>query len=386
MLIQRDIVKKVEEYANQYPVITIVGPRQSGKTTLCKMLFQHKPYVSLENPDERAFAAEDPRGFLHRFPNGAVLDEIQRSPALVSYIQSIVDKNNKTGMYILTGSQQFELMENISQSLAGRTAIVRLLPFSVNEIYSGNPSRDLFSLLYTGFYPRIFDKGLNPTEAMGFYVNTYVERDLRTLLNVKDLSSFEVFFKLCAGRSGGVLNLTSLANNCGVSHPTIKHWISILETSYLIKLVRPYHKNFNKRLVKSPKLYFIDTGLLCYLLGITNPLQIETHPLRGEIFETFVYSELLKTRLNRGAQDDIYFFRDNTGHEIDFIFDRGQEIDAIEVKSGKTIASDFFKNLDFLEKISTINIDKYLIFNGETEHVQKATQILNWKSIGRVFS
>lgn len=251
MIIARNVADKVRRFASQYPVVTITGPRQSGKTTLCRMLFGDKQYVSLEDIDERQYAEKDPRGFLNRFPGGAVIDEIQRVPDLLSYIQTMVDEKQKDGLFIITGSQQSELLERISQSLAGRTALVRLLPFSYDEIYGNKDasSRSLEQVLYTGFYPRIFDKQLNPTEAMLFYVNTYVERDLRLLINVQDLSKFEIFLKLCAGRTGQILNLSALGNDAGINHATVKRWISVLEASYIVKLLRPYYKNFNKRLI-----------------------------------------------------------------------------------------------------------------------------------------
>jgi len=381
MKITRSIKNKVLEYTKYYPVITITGPRQSGKTTLCKMLFPNKPYVSLENLSMRKFAINDPEGFLEKYSNGAILDEIQRAPDLMSYIQTIVDEKDKTGMFILTGSQQFELMQNISQSLAGRTAIVRLLPFSFDEAYQNKKNVTLDKAIFTGFFPRIFDKKIPPLEAMSTYVSTYIERDLKLLINIKDLSSFEVFLKLCAGRTGQVINMSSLANDCGVSHNTIKSWISILETSFLIKLTRPYYKNFNKRLVKAPKLYFLDTALVCFLLGIQNPEQLETHPLKGAIFETYVLIELLKSRFNKGLPDNIYYFRDNIGNEVDFILDNGQEIDIIEVKAGKTINSSFFKNLNFLANISDIKTNKHLIYSGKENHTQNRTNILSWDKI-----
>ena len=384
-MIQREISAKTLQYANQYPVVTITGPRQSGKTTLCKMFFQEKAYVSLENLDDRQFAKNDPRGFLARFPKGAVIDEIQRVPELLSYIQSIVDETQTEGFFILTGSQQFELLENISQSLAGRTALVRLLPFTLAEAYGvecDNISLD--HVLYTGFYPRIFDKKLNPGEAMQFYVNTYVERDLRLLINIKDLSKFEIFLKLCAGRTGQILNLSSLGNDCGVNHATIKNWISVLEASYIIKLLRPFYKNFNKRLIKSPKLYFLDTGLASFLLDINDEKQMNTHPLRGSLFENFVISEFLKNRFNNGQTDNLFFFRDNTGNEVDLICDHGQKTDAVEVKSSQTIAPDFFKGLRFFSKLSGDIRNRIVIYGGDSSYVREDFHVTGWRDIGRV--
>lgn len=379
--IERAIGKKVLEYAGYYPVVTVTGPRQSGKTTLCKMLFKDKPYVTLENGSTRDFAIKDPVGFLERYPQGAILDEIQRAPELLSYIQTIVDEKDQAGMFILTGSQQFELMQHISQSLAGRTGIIRLLPFSYSEIYGKKQGLRLNNVIFKGFFPRIFDKNIPPLEAMSSYVSTYIERDLRMLMNVKDLSSFEIFLKLCAGRSGQMLNLSSLGNDCGVSYNTIKSWISILETSFLVKLTRPYYRNFNKRLVKAPKLYFLDTALICFLLGIKNDEQLDIHPIKGAIFESYVLGELLKSRYNTGQVDNIYYFRDNVGNEVDFILDNGLEVDAVEVKAGKTINQDFFKNLNYLNKISNIKTRCNLVYGGKENHRQNNTNIISWDQV-----
>ncbi len=384
-MIRRKLSQKVIQLARQYPVVTITGPRQSGKTTLCKMLFKHKQYVSLEDIDQRNFARQDPRGFLERFPKGAVLDEIQRAPDLLSYIQTIVDDRQQEGFFILTGSQQFELLAGISQSLAGRTALVKLLPFTLAEAYgTGKTLPSLDTLLFTGFYPRIFDKKLNPTEAMSFYVNTYVERDLRLLVNVKDLSKFEVFLKLCAGRTGQILNLSSIGNDCSVNYGTIKNWISVLEASFIIKLLRPYYKNFNKRLVKSPKLYFLDTGLTCFLLDIHNEKQLATHPLRGLLFESFVVSELIKKRFNAGKTDNLFYFRDNIGNEVDIVCDYGTDVNQIEIKSGKTISPDFFKGLKYFSSLNKDIKNSYLIHGGKESYVREGVHVTGWRDIEKV--
>ena len=384
-MITREISKKTLQLAKQYPVVTITGPRQSGKTTLCRMLFKKKKYVSLEDIDERNFAMQDPRGFLNRFPDGAVIDEVQRVPDLLSYIQTIVDKKQKEDFFILTGSQQFELLETISQSLAGRTALIKLLPFTFCEAYGSRkrpPSLD--KVIYTGFYPRIFDKKLNPTEAMSFYINTYVERDLRMLINVKDLSKFEIFLRLCAGRTGQILNLSSIGNDCGVNHATIKSWIAVLEASYIVKLLRPYYKNFNKRLVKSPKLYFLDTGLASFLLDIQNETQLKTHPLKGHLFESFVISELLKSRFNVGKTDNLYYFRDNIGNEVDLVCDDGYKINQMEIKSGQTISSDFFKGLKYFSALNKDISHSYLIYGGVESYVREGVKITGWRDIGNI--
>jgi len=381
-LIRRNISEKVLAFASQYPVVTITGPRQSGKTTLCKMIFPQKAYVSLEDVDERLFAKEDPRGFLNRFPEGAIIDEIQREPDLISYIQTIVDLQNTEGLFILTGSQQFDLMQTISQSLAGRSAIVKLLPFSYDEAYKEDRNQNKIEpVLFKGFYPRIFDKNLDPTEAMQFYVNTYVERDLRRLINIKDLSQFENFLKLCAGRTGQILNLSSLGNDCGINHNTVKAWISVLEASYIIKLLKPFYKNFNKRLIKAPKIYFLDTGLASYLLGITNIDQVFSHPLKGALFETYVFSELLKARYNKGKTDNLYFYRDSKGNEVDIICDNGSTLWLIEIKSGQTVSSDHFKGLRYFSKLCDMPLESYLIYGGDKAYTRNKVQVINWQSL-----
>ncbi len=381
-MILRQASSKALQLFGQYPVLTITGPRQSGKTTLCRMIFSEKDYVTLEDIDTRQYAQSDPRGFLNRFQNGAVIDEIQRAPDLLSYIQTIVDERQKEGLFILTGSQQFELLEGITQSLAGRTALLRLLPFSLEEAYDlKSDSPPLDDVLYTGLYPRIFDKQLNPTEAMLFYVNTYVEHDLRQMINIKDLSKFEIFLKLCAGRTGQILNMSGLGNDCGVNHATIKSWLSVLEASYIIKLMRPYFKSFNKRLIKAPKLYFLDTGLAAFLLDIQNPGQMATHPLKGALFETLIVSEMLKRRFNAAKTDNLYYFRDNTGNEIDIIADHGIELDAVEVKSGQTVARDFFKNLSYLGRLTDSMRNAYLIYGGDENFTQNDAHVLSWKNL-----
>ena len=383
--IRRNISDKVLAYASQYPVVTITGPRQSGKTTLCKMIFPEKAYISLEDVDERRFAKEDPRGFLNRFPDGAIIDEIQREPDLMSYIQTLVDEKKKEGLFILTGSQQFDLMETMTQSLAGRSAIVNLLPLSYDEAYQNSRYETVLDeVLFKGFYPRIFDKNLDPAEAMQFYVNTYVERDLRRLINIKDLSTFEIFLKLCAGRTGQILNLSSLGNDCGVNHNTVKSWVSVLEASFIIKLLRPYYRNFNKRLIKAPKLYFLDTGLASFLLGITRADQIFSHPLKGALFETYVFSELLKARYNRGKTDNLYYFRDSKGNEVDVICDNGNSLLQIEIKSGQTVNSDYFKGLEYFSGLSDIPVESSLIYGGTQSYTRNNVQVVGWQSISEM--
>ena len=395
-MLKRTLQKKLEEAAKQYPVVTLTGPRQSGKTTLVKMTFPNYDYQSLEEPDHRAFALEDPRGFLSQFSEKVILDEIQRTPDLFSYIQTIVDTKDISGQFILTGSQNFLLLQKVSQSLAGRCAILHLLPFSLSELRQRRPvsiysigrelpdknrslNEELSSVLFQGFYPRIHDKSLDPTDWLGNYFQTYIERDVRDVLNVGDLETFSRFVRLCAGRNGQLLNLSSLANDCGITHTTSKRWISILETSFIVFLLRPHFKNFSKRLIKSPKLYFLDTGLLSYLLRIRSQEDLRFHSLYGGIFESYVISEFLKSYMNSGKEHSIYFWRDSTGNEIDILVDEGDTLTPVEIKAGQTVTSDFFKGIRFWYKLST-DIDQRaaLIYGGDKSYIRSETYVYPW--------
>jgi predicted AAA+ superfamily ATPase len=347
-MIPRNITPVLQRLASQYPVITLTGPRQSGKTTLAKALFPGKPYVTLEDPDIRRFAKDDPRGFLANYPQGAILDEVQRAPDLPSYLQGIVDANGQPGRFILTGSQQFELMTQVTQSLAGRTAVLRLLPFTLAEtlrLQKSSPHPDLPQTLLNGFYPRIHDRQLDPSQALADYFATYVERDLRQLAAVHDLQRFERFVRLCAGRTGQLLNLDSLGNDAGVSHATARAWIDLLQTSYIVHLLPPWFTNSGKRLIKSPKLYFYDVGLACWLLGLRTAEQVSRDPLWGSLFENFVIMEALKDRLNAGESPEMYFYRDSDGNEVDLLLPTGGKLHAIEIKAGATVNPDYFKGL-----------------------------------------
>lgn len=378
-MIERELSKKVKSLAKKMPIIAIVGPRQSGKTTLVKSLFQNKPYVSFENSDVRNHALDDPRDFLGKYPKGAIFDEVQRAPGLFSYLQGIVDEADKPGMFILTGSQHFLLLEKVIQSLAGRVSILELLPFSLKEL-SKSFEYSMDDVVFKGLYPRIYDKNLNPVDWYADYIETYLERDVRQITNIKDLSMFKKFLSLCAGRVGQLLNLSSLAVECGITHTTAREWISILEASFIIYLLQPHHKNFNKRIVKMPKLYFYDTGLVCSLLNIENKEQLSTYPLRGNIFEAFIISELLKQRFNKGLKSNLYFWRDKTGHEIDCIVESAGSLTPIEIKSGKTINSEMFKNIEYWKKISgKINSDSYLIYGGNNNQKRSGINVLSWK-------
>ena len=387
MYIEREISKRAVGLFEKYPVLTITGPRQSGKSTLCRKLFPDLNYISLEDLDKREFAAEDPRGFLDFCGKKAVIDEVQRVPDLLSYIQTRVDEAGANGQYVLTGSGQFELMESITQSLAGRTALLRLLPFSFDEICSieKREDADLKRLLYRGFYPRVIAENLDPSQSYGFYVNTYLERDVRRMVNVHDLRLFGVFLKLCAGRTGQLLNFSSLASDCGVDVKTVQRWMSILEAGYIVKIVRPYYRNLNKRLMKAPKLYFYDTGLVCYLLGIRKADHLIGHPLFWAIFETFAVGELLKSAYNAAEDDDLYFFRDNRGREVDIIKDGVTAVDIMEIKSSQTVAADFFKGLKYFETLPIEVKSSTLLYSGDDVFSRNGVNVLGWRSVAQAF-
>ncbi len=386
-IVDRTIEPVIITLARQYPVVTVTGPRQSGKTTLCRKVFPQKPYANLESPDIRQFAIDDPRGFLAQYPDGAVLDEIQRTPDLVSYIQPIVDEDGREGLYILTGSQQFEVNSTINQSLAGRTALVKLLPFSMKEIETAFSIPEVDDLLYHGFYPRIWDKHLNPNQALGDYFETYIERDLRQLITIKDLNLFQRFIQLCAGRIGQLLNVNSLANDTGVSHTTAQNWLSILEASYILFHLQPYHRNISKRLVKSPKLYFYDVGLAVYLLGIGNAKQLSRDPLRGGLFENMVISEVLKYRFNQGKRSNLYFYRDSKGHEVDLLLADEPDLFPIEIKSGMTVTRDYFKGLNHFIKLFPNNIPKGggLVYGGEDAQRRSNVLVVPFQNMDLLF-
>ena len=381
MYISRTVEKKILELQKQYPIITITGPRQSGKTTLCLNLFKDKKYVSFEDIENIHIFKLDPKGFLENYSDGAIFDEVQRVPEIFSYLQTIVDLKGKNGLFILTGSQQFELLSKITQSLAGRVAIVRLLPFSFREAYTNSMDISIEEVVYTGFYPRIFKEKLNPTQMYSFYVSTYLERDVRQLVNVKDISLFEIFLKICAGRTGQILNYSAISNECGVDIKTVKKWLSVLEASYIIKILRPYYRKLNKRLIKAPKLYFLDTGLICYLLGIKTPEQVRFHPLFGNIFESFVFSEIVKCYYNSIEELNLYFYRDYKGNEVDLVVDEVINLSLIEIKSAKTVNKEFFKNFEYFMKEGYNIKNSALIYGGDENKKIKDYQIISWKYI-----
>ena len=380
-MIPREIEPVLRRLAKGYPALAITGPRQSGKTTLARHVFAHQPYVSLENPDVRELAERDPRGFLEKYREGAILDEIQNCPALFSYLQEILDTSSKMGRFVLTGSQQFRLLSGITQSLAGRIAMVQLLPFGCWELYSKKlPS--LEQVLFRGFYPPVHDRKLDPTIWYANYMQTYIERDVRRMVNVRDLSAFQRFVRLCAGRVGQLLNLSHLSSDAGITHNTARAWISILEASYLVFLLLPHHRNFNKRIVKTPKLYFHDTGLASWLLAIQKPEQLEVCPQRGALFENWALSEMQKKRFNRGLTSNLYFWRDRAGHEVDVILEKGAELFPVEIKSGQTVNSDCFRGIDhWLEMAKPRHPKAWLIYGGKDNHRRDQTTILSWRHL-----
>jgi len=381
MYINREIEKEILEMIRTYPVITITGPRQSGKTTLVKHLFSDLPYHTLENPDTRLFAETDPRAFLNQMPKGAVIDEIQNVPQILSYLQQVVDENKDEVLFVLTGSNQFSMMNNISQSLAGRTAILKLLPFSLNETGTHkNESTD--EILYKGFYPTLFKSNLRPTKFYRSYFETYIERDVKQLINIKDTSLFQKFIRLCAGRTANIFNASALAAETGVSVKSIQSWISILEASYILIRLQPFYENINKRLTKSPKLYFYDVGLAAYLLGIEDINQISRDPLRGALFENMIIIEKIKQRFNKGLDHNLFFYRDSHHFEIDLIQKRGHELIPHEIKSAQTLHPDFLKGLKRFKKIFSDRIkNMYLIYDGDMEYSTENIHIRNFRNI-----
>lgn len=383
-MLPRSATPTIRELAKGYPILAVTGPRQSGKTTLARSLFSEKPYVSLEDFSEREQAQSDPRGFLERFPDGAVLDEAQRAPDLFSYLQTRVDLDGRMGLFVLTGSQQFGLLSGVSQSLAGRVALVPLLPFSLSELQAARQEpTSLEELLFRGLYPPIYDRSLAPSRWHANYIQTYLERDVRQLTNVQDLRTFQLFLRMCAARTGQLLNLSSLGADAGISQPTARAWISILEASYILHLVPPHHANFEKRLVKTPKLYFHDPGLAASLLDIESPKVLETHPQRGPLFETWVVSELLKARFNQGLSSNLSFWRDRSGHEVDLLVSRDGKVLPVEVKSGRTINLDFFQGLTKWKALAGEAAGTaWLVYGGDDRQSRTAAEVVPWRKIG----
>ena len=382
-MLARDAEKTLIRLAKSFPVVAITGPRQAGKTTLAKAVFKSKPYVSLENPDEREFAQNDPKRFLARFSNGAVLDEVQRCPSLLSWLQGVVDERGGMGDFVLTGSAQFDLIEGITQTLAGRVGRVELLPLSSRELKAANQlPNSLSQMLIQGGYPALYDRKITTQDWFSNYVATYVERDVRQLISVRNLSQFQTFLKMCASRTGQLINLTSLGADCGISAVTAKQWLSVLETSYIVTLLRPHHSNFGKRLVKTPKIYFLDSGLAAWLMGIRSAETLETHAARGALFESWVVSELYKKRLNAGLPIDLFFWRDNTGNEVDLIVENEKGLQPIEIKSGSTYASDWSQGLkkwQFLAQNSSL--EPAILYGGESNFEREGLKVWGWRDV-----
>lgn len=385
-MIARLISPKLQEALHYFPVLSITGPRQSGKTTLVRNLFPEYRYVSLEDPEMRAYANQDPRGFLASYGVKLIIDEAQYAPDLFSYIQLSVDELREAGLYILTGSQHFLMSEKISQSLAGRVAVFVLLPFSHPEIESGGfPDANVEERMFRGAFPDLYARNTPPQLFYSSYIQTYLERDVRQLLNVGDLSTFQSFMKVCAGMSGQQLNMTAISVEIGVSVPTVKRWLSVLETSFAVFLQRPYYRNFQKRLVKTPRLFFYDTGLVCYLLGIQSAAQLDNYYQKGAIFENWIVAELIKWRHHHGIRPDVYFWRDKTGHEVDCVLEEGGVLKLAEIKSGKTIKPDFFKNLEYIQQNEGLpKSQSFLLYGGEERQKRQKATVLGWRHFWEV--
>jgi hypothetical protein len=383
-MISRAAAATLSDLARSFKVLTITGPRQSGKTTLSRSAFRDKPYVDLEAADERAFALRDPRGFLARFPDGAVLDEVQHVPELFSYIQVLVDEDNRRGRFVLTGSQNFALLSKLTQSLAGRVGIVHLLPLALAELRAARVAAGgIDDLLLRGLYPALYDTALGlPSTWYAAYVTTYVERDARQVTNIHDLALFQRFLSLCAARTGQLLNLASLASDCGIAQGTARAWLSVLQASYIVFLLPPHHENLGKRLVKSPKLYFHDVGLAAFLIGVQEPRHMAIHSARPALFETFVVGEFLKHRFNAGLRSNLYFWRDNIGTEVDVLVEQPEGLFPIEIKSGYTFQEDFLNALlRFLGYAGARATGAGLVYGGEDSYVRSGVTVRSWKGV-----
>lgn len=382
LYIKREIEKEIKILAKEFPILAIMGPRQSGKTTLAKHLFPKHIYVSLENIDTREFANNDPRGFFDKYSKNVIIDEIQRVPELFSYLQTHSDNLNKIGQFVITGSQNYLLLEKVSQSLAGRAGLATLLPFSLAEIEKSKKIKNPSEIIFNGSYPRLYAQKIRPTVFYDSYINTYLEKDVRQITNIKNFDIFRKFLVVIAGRTGQILNVSAIAAECGLSRATIDEWLNILEASYIIFRLRPFYKNYKKQVIKSPKIFFYDTGIVCSLLGITGADQVDKHYLKGNIFETFVISEFIKNNFNFAKSGNFFYWRDSKGREIDLIIEHNLNIHAVEIKFSKTIKSTFFKNLDYLGALDKKRkIKKYLVYIGKENYIRNLTGVINWKKL-----
>lgn len=387
MVVTRDLTPRLRAAAGQFPAVTLTGPRQSGKSTLCRALFPELAYVNLEAPDVREFALQDPRAFLARYRNGAVLDEVQRTPELASFLQPLIDSDPRPGCWILTGSQNFALLQSISQSLAGRSAVLNLLPLARTEIERfAHPPQTLDETIFRGGYPAIYDRGIDPSDWLSAYTGTYIDRDVRTIANVGDLTTFQRFVTLCAGRTGQLLNYAGLAADTGISQQTAKAWLSILQASFIVFLLPPWSGNLRKRLVKMPKLHFYDTGLVCWLLGLRSPDHLRAHPLRGALVETWVISELFKHQANAGERGGLYFYRDQNGVEADVLIDRPDRMTVIEIKAGQTVTSDLLSPARRIRELLSAlkKTDAVVVYGGDARQERSDVQLLPWNHVAEL--
>ncbi|HPD31824.1 MAG TPA: ATP-binding protein [Phycisphaerae bacterium] len=386
-MIKRDLEPRLKKAAKSFPAVTLTGPRQSGKSTLCQAVFADHPVANLESPDVRAFASEDPRAFLAQFPKGAIIDEVQRCPQILSYLQGMIDAERKPGRWILTGSQNLALLESVSQSLAGRTAVMQLLPLVHGEVrrFKRHP-RSLDEVIFSGSYPGVFDRKLDPKDWYASYVATYVERDVRTVSNVGDLTSFQRFLGICAGRTAQMLNMSSLASDCGIAQPTVKAWLSVLETCFIAFRLPAFSGNIAKRLVKMPKLHFLDSGLVCWLLGIRSADELRTHPLRGAVFESWVVSEILKHRVNQGEHGHLFYYRDQHGIEADLIVEQGRKLTIVEAKAGQTVTGDMLKSARRVQEIlkPLRQTEAIVIHGGSAAQSRDEVKLVPWSTIGKL--
>lgn len=380
-LIARSLAKEISERKDKFPILAVTGPRQSGKTTLLKAMFPDYTYVSLENPDNRSFAGEDPNGFLKMYSERVILDEVQRVPELFSYLQTAVDASGQMGQYILSGSQNFHLVKNITQTLAGRVALFRLLPLDQEEMMDTSILPDSYAeACFKGGYPAVYHRGIEPPDFYTNYIQTYIEKDVTELINIRDTNSFRTFLKLCAARAGQLLSLNAIANECNISQPTAKAWLSILESSYIVFLLYPYHENFNKRLVKTPKLYFYDTGLICYLLGIREHQEVLTNRLKGNLFENMVIANFQKINEHRYLHRDYYFWQDHNGLEVDLLLKTPEYFEVFEIKATQTLNNDIFKNLQHFAKIiQSAPVHSHLIYGGDQSLTRSTVDVLSWR-------